>query len=254
MILAHLINILWLVLLIQVFDISLGQIVRELLLFNIGNSVDVLELSLPIPVFIKQIVVAPKFLGNFSHKMKVLLGQESGNENVAVLLIEHLYPDKSLSRHDCLHEPEVETPDHNDSENNGEWSHNNPVLNVVDTEDRSVNRVINTIVVCICKARCRVNHCFIFVSVILLQERIKEKGCLSKRDQEDEKANISSDNCEELGRAQLFTLDIEMVVSTTILAVDFLGSDNLGSDAVGVMLLVLTVASFDILSVDSKKL
>ena len=90
--------------------------------------------------------------------------------------------------------------------------------------------------------------------MILLQERIKEQGGLSKRNQEDEKANVSSNNCEELGRAQLLTLHIKMIVSTTIFAVNFLGTDNLGCDAVGVMLLVLTVASFDILGIDSKKL
>jgi hypothetical protein len=77
---------------------------------------------------------------------------------------------------------------------------------------------------------------------------------LSKRDQKDEKTNVSSDNCEELGRAQLLTFHIEVVVSTAIFAIDFLGTNNLGGDAVGVMLLILTVTGFDILSIDSKEL
>lgn len=45
-----------------------------------------------------------------------------------------------------------------------------------------------------------------------------------------------------------------MIVGTTVLAVNFLGSNNLGGDAVSMVLLVFTVTSFDVLSVDSKEL
>jgi hypothetical protein len=59
--------------------------------------------------------------------MKVLLGQKSRDENVAIFLIEYLNPDESFSGHDCLHESEVEAPDHNNSQNNCQGRHHNPV-------------------------------------------------------------------------------------------------------------------------------
>ena len=67
--------------------------------------------------------------------MQVLLGLEPRDEDVAITLVHDLDVDESLARHDCLHEAEVEAPDHDDSEDDAQRCHDDPVLDVVDVED-----------------------------------------------------------------------------------------------------------------------
>ena len=67
--------------------------------------------------------------------MQVLLGLEPRDEDVAITLVHDLDVDESLPRHDCLHEAEVEAPDHDDSEDDAQRCHDDPVLDVVDVED-----------------------------------------------------------------------------------------------------------------------
>lgn len=52
---------------IQIFQVTFCKIVRELLLLNIGNGVDVLEFSLSIPIFIEQIVITSELLSNLAN-------------------------------------------------------------------------------------------------------------------------------------------------------------------------------------------
>ena len=53
----------------HIFQMSLSQVVWKLLLLYIRNSINVLKLSLSVPIFVKQIVITSKFLSNFTHKM-----------------------------------------------------------------------------------------------------------------------------------------------------------------------------------------
>lgn len=92
-----------------------GEIVWELLLLHIRNGINILELSLSIPILIEEVVVASELLSNFADKMQVLLSHESWNEDVAVLLIQNLNPDEPLSSHHGFHESEVEAPYHDDT-------------------------------------------------------------------------------------------------------------------------------------------
>lgn len=147
-----------------------GQVVRKLLLLNVRNGIDVLKLPLAIPVLVEQVIVAPQFLGHLADQVQVLFGQESGNGNVAALL-KDLDPDKPFPGHNSFHESEVEAPHHDDSKNDGERGHNNPVLNIVDTEDGAVHTVIDAVIVLVLNAVfvCLTEVC---VTVILFQERV----------------------------------------------------------------------------------
>ena len=62
---------------IKVLQMGFGQVVRELLLLNIRDGVNILELSLSVPVLVEEIVVAPQLLSYFTDEMEVLLSQES---------------------------------------------------------------------------------------------------------------------------------------------------------------------------------
>ena len=84
--------------------------------------------------------------------MQILLGHEPGNENVAVLLIEDLNPNKPLPGHDSFHEPEIKAPNHNDTQNDCKWRHDNPVLNIIDAENGGIDAIINSITVLIITA------------------------------------------------------------------------------------------------------
>jgi len=55
----------------------LCKVIAELLLLYRGYCVNILEFSLPIPIFIKQVIVRPQFLRDFTNQMQILLGQES---------------------------------------------------------------------------------------------------------------------------------------------------------------------------------
>lgn len=206
-----------------------------------------------VPILVEEIVIRSELLCHLTYKMKVLLGQKSGDKDIAVLLIKNLNPDEAFPRHNRLHKSKIEAPNHNNSENNGKWCHNNPILNIVDTEDGRINRVINTIIVLVDESGGCGDHCLIFISMVLFQERVEEQGALGESNQQDEEADVSADDREELGGAELLTLDVEVVVGTTVLAVDFLGTNHLRRDAVSMVLLLLTVASLDVLGVDSQE-
>ena len=123
---------------------------------------------------------------NFSHQMQVLFRQEPRYEYVAILLIEDLNPYESLSGHDSLHKSEIKALNHNDSENNCEWGHDNPILNIVNTKDRCVNAIIDAIAIFVGKTVACGNCSRALISVVLLKERVQEKSALSEGDQQDE--------------------------------------------------------------------
>lgn len=58
--------------LLHVFHVLVA--IRELKKLLLLDAIDILELSLPIPVLVKQVIVALQFLGDFAHQMQVLLG------------------------------------------------------------------------------------------------------------------------------------------------------------------------------------
>ena len=150
---------------IQIFQVTFCKIVWELLLFNIRNGVDVLEFSLSVPILIEQIVIASELLSYLADKMQILLCHESGNENVTVLLIEHLNPNEPLSGHDSFHEPEIKAPNHNDTQNDCKWCHDDPVLNIIDAENGGIDAIINSITILIITT---IN----IIRMILLEERV----------------------------------------------------------------------------------
>lgn len=90
--------------------------------------------------------------------------------------------------------------------------------------------------------------------MILLQERIQQERALSKCNQQNEEADVSADYGKQLGRAQLLTLNIEMVVRPAVLAVYLLRPHHLRSHAVLVRILVFAIARLDVLHTDSQKL
>lgn len=102
--------------------------------------------------------------------MKVLLCHVARDVDVAVLLVEDLDPDESLARHNGLHEAEVEAPDHDDTEYNCQRSHNDPILNVIDGEDRLVHAVVNAIIVLVCA---RLVITILLLRMVLLEVRVK---------------------------------------------------------------------------------
>ena len=67
----------WRFLGLQIFQMRLCKVIAELLLLYRGYCVNILEFSLPIPIFIKQVIVRPQFLRDFTNQMQILLGQES---------------------------------------------------------------------------------------------------------------------------------------------------------------------------------
>ena len=229
----------------------LCEVVGELLLLHIGDSIDVLELPLPVPVLVEEVVVRPQFLSHFSYQVQVLLRHESADVNVRVLLVQHLDPDQSLSSHHGFHEPEVETPDHDDAENDSQGGHHDPVLDVVDAKHAIVETVLDAILVPV--SALLLSQLLVSV-VVLFEVGVEQQSALGKGDEQDEEADVSANHSEKLRAAQLLRLDVEVVVSAAVLAVDLLRSHNLGRDAVGVDLLVLAVAGFDELGVDSKEL
>jgi hypothetical protein len=102
---------------IQIFQVTFCKVVGELLLLDIRNGVNVLEFSLTVPILIEQIVITSELLSNLADKMQILLCHESGNKNIAILLIEDLNPNKPLPGHDSFHEPEIKAPNHNNTQN-----------------------------------------------------------------------------------------------------------------------------------------
>lgn len=90
--------------------------------------------------------------------------------------------------------------------------------------------------------------------MILLEEGVQQQSTLGKRNQKDKQANVSSDYGKQLRRAQLLTLDVQMVISSTVFAVDFLSSNDLGSHTVSVVELVFAITGLDVFGVDSQKL
>ena len=157
---------------LQVLQMSLGEVVRELLLLDKRDRVDVLELPLPIPVLVEQVVVAPQLLGDFAHQVQVLLRQESRNSDLTRPMVENLDPDEPLPGHHCLHEPKVEAPNHDDAENDREGRHYDPVLYIIDTEDRAVDTIVDAIVVLVLNS-ILVGLVLRSVPVVLLQERVE---------------------------------------------------------------------------------
>lgn len=74
---------------------------------------------------------------------------------------------------------------------------------------------------------------------------------MSKRNQDNKKTNIPSNDGKKLCGAQFLTLDVEMVICSAVLAVYLLSPDHLSGYAVSMVLLVLTVARLDVLCVDA---
>jgi hypothetical protein len=69
--------------------------------------------------------------------------------------------------------------------------------------------------------------------MVLLEERVEKEGALCEGNQEDEEADIPSDDCKQLGTTQLLTLHVQMVVGSAVLAVDLLGPHHLRCHTVG---------------------
>ena len=74
--------------------------------------------------------------------MKILLRVEPRYLDVVVLLVEDFNIYEALPCHDCLHETEVEAPDHDDGQNNGQRRHHNPILDIGDVECRVVPELL----------------------------------------------------------------------------------------------------------------
>lgn len=90
--------------------------------------------------------------------------------------------------------------------------------------------------------------------MILFQKRVKQEGALGEGNEQQEQANISSNDSEKLRGAELLTLDVEMVVGSTVLTVNLLSPDYLSCDTVGMVPLVLAVAWLNPPGVDSQEL
>ena len=56
-------------------------------MLNLIDCFDVLKLTLSIPILVKQVIVAPKLLGHFTDKMEILLGKETRDVDVRIVLI-----------------------------------------------------------------------------------------------------------------------------------------------------------------------
>lgn len=165
------------------FNIILLRIIAELLLFNLRDGFDVLELSLHVPVFVEEVVVAPQFLSNFTNQMQILLCFKPRYLNI-VLLVEYFYIDQFLSCSDSLHESEIEAPDHDDTKDNWKRHHNNPILNII-----HIKHFINFILlIAVAVVIVGVDFVWVFIlslddSVALLEVRVKEEGALGEDNQ-----------------------------------------------------------------------
>ena len=124
--------------------------------------------------------------------MQILLRHEARNVDVAVLLVEHLNPNEPLPRHDGLHEAEVEAPNHNDTENDSQRRHDDPILNVIDREERVINGIIYTIAVLILALSLHLT----LLRVILFEVRVEKKGALGEGNKQNEQANVAANDGE----------------------------------------------------------
>ena len=95
-------------------------VVRELKHLFLLDSVDVLKFSLPVPVFIEQVVVGLQFLSDFANQVEVLFGLISGDAELRVELILDLHPKQSFPLHKLHDEPQVEAPNPDYDEHNQE--------------------------------------------------------------------------------------------------------------------------------------
>ena len=84
------------------------------------DSVNVLKLSLPVPVFIEQVVVRLQFLSYFTNQVEVLFGLISGDAELRVELVLDFHPKQSFSLHKLHDEPQVEAPHPDYNEHNQE--------------------------------------------------------------------------------------------------------------------------------------
>lgn len=90
--------------------------------------------------------------------MQVLLGLESRDEEVAVSLVHDLHVDEPFASHDSFHEAKVEAPNHDDSEDDAEREHDNPVLNIIDVEN-VLSRALVLFVRAVIANLCRLLSC-----------------------------------------------------------------------------------------------
>lgn len=131
--------------------------------------------------------------------MEILFGNVATDVHFIVSFIEHLDIDETLASHYRFHEPEVEAPDHDDTENNRQGHHHNPVLYVIHVEGRFLIRIRHLISVV---ARQRLFGIYLICShlslVILLQEGIEKKSGLRKYDQQNEKTDVSANDGKQL--------------------------------------------------------
>ena len=75
----------------------------------------------------------------------------------------------------------------------------------------------------------------------LFQERVQEQCTLREHNQQEEQANISSDDTKELLRTKFLTLDVKMKVCSTVFAENLLGSYDLCCDAVCMLVFMLAL-------------
>ncbi len=74
---------------------------------------------------------------------------------------------------------------------------------------------------------------------------------MGKDDEEKDKTNVFANISEQIVRTKLFSFDIEIVVASTIFAVDLLRSDDTSCDAILVIYFVFAMTGFNDFSTHS---
>lgn len=67
--------------------------------------------------------------------MQILFCLKTRNMYIIVLVIHDFNIDEAFASHYCLHEAEIEAPNHNDAENDAQRCHYNPVIDIVYLKD-----------------------------------------------------------------------------------------------------------------------
>ena len=223
-----------------------SQFIWKVLLFSLLNDIDILELSLSVPILIKEVVVASQLLCDFSNQLKVLLCYISRYGDAGIVLAQYFNPDQSFSSHNSFHKSEVETPDHDDTEDDSQGDHDYPILDFIDVEGNIQFGSTTTLIISYFWVSGVAICLTVLVSIMLLfQEGVKKQCTLRKCYKQDEQEHVSTNHGEQLSWAKLLTLDIQMIVSFTVLTVYFLCSDYLCCNTVSMNPFVFTYASLD---------
>ena len=125
-----------------------SQFIWKVLLFSLLNDIDILKLSLSVPILIKEVVVASQLLCDFSNQLKVLLCYISRYGDAGIVLTEYFNPDQSFSSHNSFHKSEVEAPDHDDTKDDGQGDHHDPIIDVTDFEGNIQLLSTTTFIIC----------------------------------------------------------------------------------------------------------